>query len=587
MFYSEEIIEEVRSRNPIVDVIGSYVHLTKKGGNYFGLCPFHNEKSPSFSVSPSRQMYHCFGCGAGGNVLTFVMDYENYSFPEAMEMLAKRAGIELPKQEFTPEMRREADQRSTLLQIQKDAAYFYVAMLKSEQGKQGLDYLKKRGLADDTIRSFGLGYAGQHPGALYQYLKKKGYSDSQLKDSGLITIQEKGGRDKFWNRVMFPIMDTNNRVIGFGGRVMGTGEPKYLNSPETKIFDKSRNLYGLNAARKTKEKFLLVCEGYMDVISMHQAGFTNAVASLGTAFTNQHGMILKRYTDEVILCYDNDGAGRKAILRAVPILKEAGLRIKVIDMAPYKDPDEFIKNLGADEFRKRIQNATNAFLFEIACLKDEYDFSDPEDKSNFFNETANRLAGFPDEIERNSYTEAVAKIYGIDYSILKSKVNLIGNQVGLAKKPEESWKPKQTIQSAKTKDFGVREAQKLVLTALTEKPDLYESIRKSLVPEDFTDELLKRVASILFAQLEKNALNPAMIIDQFVRDEQYAEVTAILSSDFMADAEEADKKQAVREAVRRVKENSIDLQVQAAADPMALMELLRQKQELKGKGIEI
>ena len=296
MFYSEEIIEEVRQRNPIVDVIGSYVHLTKKGGNYFGLCPFHNEKSPSFSVSASKQMYHCFGCGKGGNVLTFIMEYENYSFPEAMEMLAKRAGIDLPQQEYTPQMKAEADQRTMLLKMHKDAAIFYVSMLRSPQGKPGLDYLKKRELTDETIRSFGLGYAGPHPEALYRYLKSKGYTDSQMKDSGLISIRERGEGDRFWNRVMYPIMDVNNRVIAFGGRVMGDGQPKYLNSPETKIFDKSRNLYGLNVARRTKEKYFLVCEGYMDVISMHQAGFTNAVASLGTAFTSQHGMITVSYT---------------------------------------------------------------------------------------------------------------------------------------------------------------------------------------------------------------------------------------------------------------------------------------------------
>ncbi|MBR6323135.1 MAG: DNA primase, partial [Lachnospiraceae bacterium] len=360
MYYSDEIIEEVRARNPIVDVIGSYVHLQKKGANYFGLCPFHSEKSPSFSVSPSKQMYHCFGCGVGGNVLTFIMDYENFSFQEAMQMLAERAGIELPKQETTAEMRREADERQILLKIHKDAATFYYRTLKTPQGKPGYDYLKRRGVSDDMIRTFGLGYAGTHPAMLYRYLKEQGYSDRQLKDSGLVSIREKGTGDRFWNRVMFPIMDANNRVIAFGGRVMGDGEPKYLNSPETKIFDKSRNLYGLNIARRTREKYFLVCEGYMDVISMHQAGFTNAVASLGTAFTTQHGMIMKRYTDEVILCYDNDGAGRKAALRAIPILKEAGLRIKVLSLEPYKDPDEFIKNLGSDEFKKRIDAAVNA-----------------------------------------------------------------------------------------------------------------------------------------------------------------------------------------------------------------------------------
>ncbi len=589
MFYSEEIIEEVRQRNPIVDVIGSYVHLTKKGGNYFGLCPFHNEKSPSFSVSASKQMYHCFGCGKGGNVLTFVMEYENYSFPEAMEMLAKRAGIELPQQEYTPQMKEEADQRTLLLKMHKDAAIFYVSMLRSPQGKPGLDYLKKRELTDETIRNFGLGYAGPHPAALYRYLKSKGYTDAQMKDSGLITIRERGAGDRFWNRVMYPIMDANNRVIAFGGRVMGDGEPKYLNSPETKIFDKSRNLYGLNVARRTKEKYFLVCEGYMDVISMHQAGFTNAVASLGTAFTHQHGMIIKRYTDEVILCYDMDGAGRKAVLRAIPILKEAGLRIKVLSMAPYKDPDEFMKNLGPEEFKVRISQAVNAFIFEVDTLRTQYDFSDPEEKANFFNETAKKLAEFSDEIERSSYTEAVAKKFGIDYGILRSKVNQIGNQVGLTRKDEDEWKPKSTVQTKKTKDHGIREAQKLILTELSQEPGVYAGVRRYLAADDFTDDLMRAVANELFAQLEQGAdkLNPASIVNHFIDSDLYSEVAAMFSSAFTEDLSEDEKRQALREAVGRVRENSLEKKIADCTDPMQLMELLKKKNELKAGRIEL
>lgn len=307
MHYPDEFIEEVRMRNDIVDVIGNSVHLQKKGSSYFGLCPFHNEKSPSFSVSRDKQMYYCFGCGAGGNVITFVMEYENFSFVEAVQYLAERAGMEIPKQEYSPEARRQADLKGTLLEIQKKAATYFYYQLKAGSGKAGYEYLKNRGLSDDTIRSFGLGFANPYPDDLYRYLKKEGYSDEILRESGLVKIEERGAYDKFWNRVMFPIMDINNRVIGFGGRVMGDGSPKYLNSPETKIFDKSRNMYGMNVARRSRKPYLLVCEGYMDVISMHQAGFTNAVASLGTAFTAQHGLLIKRYVHEVILTYDSDG----------------------------------------------------------------------------------------------------------------------------------------------------------------------------------------------------------------------------------------------------------------------------------------
>ena len=380
--YSDELIEEVRSRNDIVDVISQYVRLSKKGSTYFGLCPFHNEKTGSFSVSPNKQMYYCFGCHAGGNVFTFLMQYENYTFGEAMEALAERAGVDLPKQEYTAAQRQEADRRARLLEINKEAAKYFFVLLRGERGKRALDYFKKRALSDETIHKFGLGYSDQYSDDLYRYLRSKGYDDEILKDSGLVTIDEvRGGHDKFWNRAMFPIMDVHNKVIGFGGRVMGDGEPKYLNSPETKIFDKSRNLYGLNFARATKKPQLLLCEGYMDVIALHQAGFDNAVASLGTALTSGHANLLKRYTKEVYLTYDSDGAGIKAALRAIPILKEVGITTKIINMKPYKDPDEFIKALGAGAYQERIDQAENSFLFEVRMEEQQHDMHDPEGKT--------------------------------------------------------------------------------------------------------------------------------------------------------------------------------------------------------------
>mgnify|MGYP000199779169 FL=1 len=404
MYYPEEVIEEVRTRNDIVDIVSQYVNLKKKGANYFGLCPFHNEKSPSFSVSPGKQMYYCFGCGAGGNVITFVMEYENYTFVEAVKMLADRAGIALPEVEYSKEARAQADLKNTLLEINRLAANFFYYQLKQPSGKVGYDYFKeKRRLTDDTIRHFGLGYSNKVPDDLYRYMRSKGYNDDILKETGLFFIDERGARDKFWNRVMFPILDVNNRVIGFGGRVMGDGEPKYLNSPETKIFDKSRNLYGLNFARTSRAKYMLVCEGYVDVIAMHQAGFTNAVASLGTAFTSQHAMLLKRYTDQVVLTYDSDGAGVKAALRAIPILKEVGISVKVLNMKPYKDPDEFIRNLGKDEFQKRIDNAVGSFMFEISIIRSQYNMQDPESKTGFYNAIAKKLLEFPEKLERDNY----------------------------------------------------------------------------------------------------------------------------------------------------------------------------------------
>ena len=379
MYYSDEIIEEVRSRNDIVDVISTYVKLQKKGSSYFGLCPFHNEKSPSFSVSRQKQMYYCFGCGAGGNVFTFLMEYENYTFVEALKYLADRAGVELPEEEYSREAKERADTRAILLEINKAAAQYYYIQLKSSRGAVGLEYFKKRKLSDETIKAFGLGYSNKYSDDLYRYLKSKGYKDDMIAKAGLISIDEKNGvYDKFWNRVMFPIMDVNSRVIGFGGRVMGDAKPKYLNSPETMIFDKSRNLYGLNRARRTKKPYFLLCEGYMDVISLHQAGFTNAVAPLGTAFTPNQAMLLKRYTNEVILSFDSDGAGIKAALRALPILRQNGLRGRVLSMKPYKDPDELIKAEGAESYQKRIDEAESGRMFELLVLYGQYNQQDPE-----------------------------------------------------------------------------------------------------------------------------------------------------------------------------------------------------------------
>ena len=435
MYYSDELIEEVRMKNDIVDVISGYVRLQKKGSSYFGLCPFHNEKSPSFSVSRQKQMYYCFGCGAGGNIFTFLMEYENLTFVEAVQMLADRAGVELPKMEYSKEAKERADLKSVLLEINKAAAQYFYVQLKNEQGRAGYTYLKNRGLSEETIKAFGLGYSNKYSNDLYQYLKSKGYSEDHIRQAGLVSTDEKNGvYDKFWNRVMFPIMDVNSRVIGFGGRVMGDGKPKYLNSPETPVFDKSRNLYGLNRARSAKKSYFLLCEGYMDVIALHQAGFTNAVASLGTALTSGHASLIKRYVQEVYLTYDSDEAGTRAALRGVPILKSAGISAKVIRMDPYKDPDEFIRNLGAEEFEKRIMNARNGFMFSLEILEREYDMNSPEGKTAFFRETARRLTGFEDELERSNYIEAVAKAYKVSVESLQKLVTktAISDEIGRA-----------------------------------------------------------------------------------------------------------------------------------------------------------
>ncbi len=592
MRYPEEVIEEVRMRNDIVDVISGYVKLQRKGSNYFGLCPFHNEKSPSFSVSPGKQMYYCFGCGAGGNVITFIMEYENYSFTEALNLLAERAGVALPKQEYSPEARAQEDLKKNLLEINKLAANYFYYQLKHPQGKAGYDYLKNRQLTDDTIRHFGLGFANKTSDDLYRFLKDKGYPDSLLKETGLVTIEERGAHDKFWNRVMFPILDVNNRVIGFGGRVMGDGTPKYLNSPETRLFDKSRNLFGLNYARTSREKYMLICEGYMDVIAMHQAGFTNSVASLGTAFTSQHASLLKRYTDQVVLTYDSDGAGVKAALRAIPILKDVGMSVKVMNMRPYKDPDEFIKNLGADAFRQRIEEAKNSFLFEIDVLKGQYDMEDPEQKTRFYQETARKLLEFPEALERDNYIQAVSREHFIPYEDLKRLVNQLGSRLGsgpaAAGRRDYEEKSQAKRSPKKDKDEGNRQSQRLLLTWLIENPGLFDRIQGIITADDFVEPLYHQVAQMVFQGHEENALNPAGILNHFINDgEQYREVAALFNASLKESLSNEEQKKAFSETVMKVKKNSLDAASRHAGSIEELQRIIQAQAALRSLHISL
>lgn len=581
-YYSDELIEEVRSRNDIVDVISGYVRLTKKGSTYFGLCPFHNEKTGSFSVSPNKQMYYCFGCGAGGNVFTFLMQYENFSFPEAMEALAERAGIELPKQEMSAQAKKEADKRQILLEINKAAGKYYYMLLRSEHGKQAYEYFEKRELSDATMQKFGLGYSDKYSDDLYRYLRKLGYDDAILKESGLVSIDEvRGGHDKFWNRAMFPIMDVHNKVIGFGGRVMGDGEPKYLNSPETKVFDKSRNLYALNFARQTKKPQMLLCEGYMDVIALHQAGFDNAVASLGTAFTSGHASLLKRYTKEVYLTFDSDGAGIKAALRAIPILKEVGLTAKVINMKPYKDPDEFIKALGAEEYQKRIDAAENSFMFEIRILEQKYDMKDPEGKTAFQTEVAKKLLDFTTELERNNYMEAVADKYHMSFEALRNLVNQLGTQGGLVK---ERTPLKSGLNEKKhKKEDGMKQSQKLLLTWLIEYDNLYDKIKDIITPEDFTEDIFRKAAELLYEQKKSGTVNPAQIISLFAEEEEQREVAELFHARIHEVDSAAERDKALKETILRVKDNSISYRSAhlEPTDMQGLQQLVADKRTLQ------
>lgn len=580
MIYSEEIIEEVRMKNDIVEVVSGYVRLQKKGANYFGLCPFHNEKSPSFSVDGRKQMYYCFGCGAGGNVFTFVMNYENYSFGEAIKHLADRAGVNLPEIEYSDEMRKKENYRARLLEVNKEAARYFYYQLRAPQGAVGMRYLQGRALNEETLKKFGLGFANKTSDDLTKYLKSKGYDDKLIQDAGLAKYNEKyGTSDLFWNRVMFPIQDVNHRVIGFGGRVMGEGDPKYLNSPETPVFDKSRNLFGLNFARTARAGNIILCEGYMDVISLHQAGFTQAVASLGTAFTSGHAGILKRYTENVYLSFDSDGAGIKAALRAIGILKEVGLSGKVINMQPYKDPDEFIKNLGREAFQERIDRAENSFLFEIRILERDFDLKDPEQKTKFHRELAKKLCQFEVEVERENYIEAIAEKYHIGFENLRKLVAGYAAQTGLAKPVE---RPKSGIKSKNSPEENIKRVQRLLLTWITDEPSLYSKIQKYLSPQDFTVDLYRQVAEKLFEGIESGNYNPASIISMFEDEEEQREVASLFNTKLEAVDTRQEKERAVHDILVAVKKNSLEYySMQLGADIEALSRVVEGKKALQ------
>ena len=580
--YASEVIDEVVSRSDIVDIISGYIKLKKNGSSYVGLCPFHNEKSPSFSVSPGKQLYHCFGCGVGGNVITFVMEYENYTFLEAVKYLADKAGMQLPETSYSEEEKKNRDLKAKLLEINKIAATYYYHQLKAENGKIGLSYLQKRGLSDTTINRFGLGYAGQTGNALYQYLKSKGYDDALLKETGLFTY-ERGIHDKFWNRVMFPIMDINNKVIGFGGRVMGDAKPKYLNSPETKLFDKSRNLYGLNAARISRKSNMIICEGYMDVISLHQAGFTQAVASLGTALTPGQAALMKRYTDNVLITYDSDAAGVKAALRAIPILKEAGLTTKVINMQPYKDPDEFIKALGAEAFQERIDKAENSFMYEIGVLEKEYDRTDPAESTKFEREAAAKLVTFREKLERENYMRAVCDRFHIELQGMRELVASLGSKEGILRRndyPAASGQQRAAAPKKKKKEDGVRQAEKILLTWMIEDAGIFEKVKEYISPQDFVNPLFKDVADKLYAQYESGSLNPAAIISTYDAEETHSEVAAMFSMELDNRLNHNEREKALNDTVLKVKNNSIQYQIDQAADPAQIQQLYTMKNKL-------
>ena len=598
MYYPDDKVEEVLRANNIVDVVGGYVHLQKKGANYFGLCPFHNEKSPSFSVSEPKQMFYCFGCGAGGNAATFLMKYENYSFKEALQTLADRAGIKLPEVNYSEEMKRRDEKRQLLRAVNKEAAVYYYKLLRSPKGRKGLAYLAGRKLDAATMRDFGLGYADGSGSDLVQHLRSCGYADDVILEAGVAAFDEKRGmHDKFWNRVIFPIMDVRGQVIGFGGRVMGDGKPKYLNSPETDIFDKSRNLYGLHIARRSKEPYKILCEGYMDVISMHQAGFHEAVASLGTSFTEGQAALLKRYSKQVLLAYDSDGAGVRAALRSIGILKKAGLEGRVIDLRPYKDPDECIKAEGREAFRRRIENAENSFFYELRMMEREYSMSDPAGRTQFHHAIAAKLCAIEDEIERDNYLREAANRYYLDEGSLRRLVASYG-RTGAA---ENVWKGgaetarkaagTQEQSGGRTRlhaDDRTELNERYLMTWLADEPGIFPQVSAYIRPEHFRPGVPRKTAEGYWKILRQDGEgNPASVIGMFETEEEQEAAAAMFQSHLRGIYSARDREKALRDIVQAIRKSAADrerTQIEEsghAPTPDELTRLVNNKKEIQ------
>ena len=532
-YYSEEIIDEVRQNNDVVDVISQYVHLSRKGRNYFGLCPFHNEKSPSFSVSPDKQIFHCFGCGVGGNVYTFLMKIEGLTFLEALETLAERAKIQLPTLDTGLDSQKE-ELKSKVYKINEISAEFYHQNLYKTTAKIAQEYIKKRKLNQETLEAFQIGYSGRVD-EMYKFLREKGFGEKEILESGLVIKNDNGTyKDRYRNRLMFPICDVRGRVIGFGGRVLDDSKPKYINSPENIVYSKGRHLFGLNIAKKESAKKILIVEGYMDVISLHQRGIKNVVGALGTALTEQQGWLLRKTTEQVILGFDADGAGQNAIARSMEILQNMGCDMRVLQIEGAKDPDEYIIKYGEGRFKLEIENAISLVEFKVRNLKKEYNLENSGDKINFLREISKILSKVESTIEREIYIEKIAKGYNISKEAIYAEVNKLiytnfktektsENQV---KNIRQEEKPKEEID----KDLENRE-NTIIALLLDTNINVFKKIQEKIKPEDFKVEINKKIAQEIYKESEKSERNINKLIDTF-DDEMKNHITMVMATDY-------------------------------------------------------
>ena len=532
MRYSETIIDEVRQSNDIVDVISQYVHLKRSGRNYFGLCPFHNEKSPSFSVSPDKQIFHCFGCGVGGNVFSFLSKIENMSFIEAVQNLASRANIALPTLENNADSAKE-ELKAKVYKVNEFAAEFYHQNLYKPEAKPGQEYVKKRKLSNETLKSYRIGFSGKFD-ELYKALKQEGFQEKEILESGLVNKNENGKYiDRYRNRLMFPICDVRGRVIAFGGRVLDDSKPKYINSPENIVYSKGRHLFGLNVAKKGDLKKILIVEGYMDVISLHQRGITNVVAALGTALTQNQGWLLRRNSEQVILGFDSDGAGQTAILRSIEILQNMGCDMRILQMEGAKDPDEYIIKYGNTRFQALMDKAISLVEYKVKILKKDLNLENAADKIKFLNEISNLISNVENNMEREVYIENIAKTYNISKEAIYAQVNKLKYS---GTNNEKVLEKTRVVQKIKKEESAVSEKIKkredtILSLLLDENFNVYEIIKQNVKADDFKYEIDRKIAIKLYEEFEKGNSNISGIIDKLSEEEQN-HVTAILAEDY-------------------------------------------------------
>lgn len=578
MPFPPSFIDEVVARNPIEDVVGQYVNLKRSGANLFGLCPFHGEKTPSFSVAPDKGIYYCFGCHKGGGVINFQMEIEGLSYGDAVRALAKRAGMEVPED---PQFQSRYKQQERLWALSKEAARYFHSKLYAQEGAEGLSYAQKRGMPKSTLTKFGIGFAPNSWNGLVDAMKAKGYTDQELKDAGLVS--EKNGRiyDRFRNRLMFPIIDVRGNVIGFGGRVMDDSTPKYLNSPETIIFNKRKNLFALNLAKKSKLGYLILVEGYMDAVALHQYGFDCAVASLGTSLTQEHAVLLSRYTEQVVLIYDGDEAGQNATRRAIPMLEAAGIQVKVLRMHDAKDPDEYLKKYGADKFKVLLEEASNRVEYQLGAIARKYHLNDDEERIQFLREAADLVASLPSPVQREVYGGRAAETAKVTPEAMKLEVDRARKRRENREKKQEEQKMLSPAQNLQPKSRTIRYddirsamAEEVILANIFKQPSLLDQVG-GLTAAQFSCPLLGKI----FRQQQdryKQGLEVSASVLEGLESDEMAHLAGILQRN-----QGPVNEQAFADCVRTVLESYRARNTVTEQDLLALRDKMKEKKGLK------